>query len=345
VTPVRRLLDRALVRLADIGAAPGDDEERRLQKALLVLIAILILPIAGIWAALYLALGAWTGWIAVLYAIISAASIAIFVRTRDFSLLLNIQLLDIATAPTLSMIFIGGFLPTGRSRPVGHPRAARGTGVPRSRLGHPLVRPVARSLPRVRPRCGPARRPIAPARVVLEPDAGAQHLGGRGHRVHAASAVREAEDACVVGPRVRDAGCDHVTGRPIGLSALIGFLMLIGIVVTNAIVLLDLVERLRAEGLSTRDALIAGGHTRIRPILMTAIATILALVPLAAGFNEGSIIAAELGTVVIGGLLSSTFLTLLVVPAVYSLVAGAGQRLRQAPAEASVRTDRAAEPA
>jgi hydrophobic/amphiphilic exporter-1 (mainly G- bacteria), HAE1 family len=118
-----------------------------------------------------------------------------------------------------------------------------------------------------------------------------------------------------------------ITGRPIGLSALIGFLMLIGIVVTNAIVLLDLVERLRSEGYSTRDALIRGGHTRIRPILMTAIATILALVPLAAGFNEGSIIAAELGTVVIGGLISSTVLTLLVIPAIYSLVDGLRQRI------------------
>jgi HAE1 family hydrophobic/amphiphilic exporter-1 len=118
-----------------------------------------------------------------------------------------------------------------------------------------------------------------------------------------------------------------LTGRPIGLSALIGFLMLIGIVVTNAIVLLDLVERLRADGHSTHDALIEGGRTRIRPILMTAIATIFALVPLAAGFNEGSIIAAELGTVVIGGLLSSTFLTLLVVPVVYSLVDGLTRRL------------------
>ena len=114
----------------------------------------------------------------------------------------------------------------------------------------------------------------------------------------------------------------YLTGRPIGVSALIGFLMLIGIVVTNAIVLLDLVERLRREGHSTRDALIEGGKTRVRPILMTAIATILALIPLAAGFNEGSIIAAELGTVVIGGLFSSTFLTLLVVPVVYSLVDG-----------------------
>ena len=113
-----------------------------------------------------------------------------------------------------------------------------------------------------------------------------------------------------------------ITGRPIGISALIGFLMLIGIVVTNAIVLLDLVERLRGQGVPLKEALIRGGHTRVRPILMTAIATILALVPLAAGFNEGSIIAAELGTVVIGGLLSSTFLTLIVVPAAYRLIEG-----------------------
>jgi HAE1 family hydrophobic/amphiphilic exporter-1 len=113
-----------------------------------------------------------------------------------------------------------------------------------------------------------------------------------------------------------------LTGRPIGVSALIGFLMLIGIVVTNAIVLLDLVERLRREGHSTKDALIEGGRTRVRPILMTAIATILALIPLAAGLSQGSIIAAELGTVVIGGLFSSTFLTLLVIPVLYSLVEG-----------------------
>ena len=75
--------------------------------------------------------------------------------------------------------------------------------------------------------------------------------------------------------------------------------MLIGIVVTNAIVLLDLVVRLRAEGVPLHEALIRGAHTRVRPILMTAIATIFALLPLA-GFNEGSIIAAELGTVVMG---------------------------------------------
>ncbi len=136
-----------------------------------------------------------------------------------------------------------------------------------------------------------------------------------------------------------------LTGRPIGLSALIGFLMLIGIVVTNAIVLLDLVERLRADGHSTRDALIEGGRTRIRPILMTAIATILALVPLAAGFNQGSIIAAELGTVVIGGLLSSTILTLLVVPVVYALVDGVKRRLGAGPPAPAISLGASAAPA
>jgi HAE1 family hydrophobic/amphiphilic exporter-1 len=113
-----------------------------------------------------------------------------------------------------------------------------------------------------------------------------------------------------------------LTNRPIGISALIGFLMLIGIVVTNAIVLLDRVEQLRHEGVPTTEALMRAGGTRVRPILMTAVATILALLPLAAGPSGGSIIAAELGTVVIGGLLSSTLLTLLVVPVVYSLVDG-----------------------
>jgi HAE1 family hydrophobic/amphiphilic exporter-1 len=133
-----------------------------------------------------------------------------------------------------------------------------------------------------------------------------------------------------------------ITGRPIGISALIGFLMLIGIVVTNAIVLLDLVERLRSEGVPLRDAIIRGGHTRVRPILMTAIATILALVPLAAGFNEGSIIAAELGTVVIGGLLSSTLLTLIIVPAVYRLIEEWRERRS---ARAAARAAASAEPA
>jgi HAE1 family hydrophobic/amphiphilic exporter-1 len=120
-----------------------------------------------------------------------------------------------------------------------------------------------------------------------------------------------------------------ITGNPLGISALIGFLMLIGIVVTNAIVLLDFVEQLKARGYSDNEALVRGANTRVRPILMTAIATILALSPVAIGFAHGSIIAEELATVVIGGLFSSTFLTLMVVPVIYSLVDGGKEGFRK----------------
>jgi multidrug efflux pump subunit AcrB len=112
-----------------------------------------------------------------------------------------------------------------------------------------------------------------------------------------------------------------LTGRVLGISSMIGMLMLIGIVVTNAIVFIDRVQRNRKErGMGTYDALVEAGRTRLRPILMTATAAILALVPLALGLTEGAIIAAELATVVIGGLFTSTLLTLLVVPTVYSLL-------------------------
>jgi multidrug efflux pump subunit AcrB len=111
-----------------------------------------------------------------------------------------------------------------------------------------------------------------------------------------------------------------VTGRVLGLSSMVGLLMLVGIVVTNAIVLIDRVQSNRKErGMDARSALIDGGATRLRPILMTAIATMFALLPLAVGLSGGAIVAAELGTVVIGGLFSSTLLTLIVVPVVYSL--------------------------
>ncbi|HEX8598046.1 MAG TPA: efflux RND transporter permease subunit [Chloroflexia bacterium] len=116
------------------------------------------------------------------------------------------------------------------------------------------------------------------------------------------------------------------TDRPLGISALIGVLMLVGIVVTNAIVLLDLVEQLKHRGMSTYDALVQGGRTRVRPIIMTAVATMIALMPLVLGFSEGSIIAAELGTVVVGGLFTSTLLTLIVVPVAYSLLDGLRNR-------------------
>ncbi len=135
-----------------------------------------------------------------------------------------------------------------------------------------------------------------------------------------------------------------LTQRPIGISALIGFLMLIGIVVTNAIVLLDLVEQHRRRGMPMYDALMQGGRTRVRPILMTAIATMLALMPLALGLSEGEIIASELATVVIGGLFTSTFLTLIVVPVVYSLVEDAKVRASRALGQGDSHEAPAAEP-
>jgi HAE1 family hydrophobic/amphiphilic exporter-1 len=118
--------------------------------------------------------------------------------------------------------------------------------------------------------------------------------------------------------------------RVLGISAMIGLLMLIGIVVTNAVVLIDRVMANRRErNMSVHDALMEAGNRRLRPILMTALATIFALIPLAIGLSEGAIIASELGTVVIGGLFSSTLLTLLVVPAAYSLLDPLHQRMSQ----------------
>ena len=111
-----------------------------------------------------------------------------------------------------------------------------------------------------------------------------------------------------------------VTGRTLGLPAMMGILLLIGIVVTNAIVLIAFVEQLRAKGLSVREALITGGRVRLRPILMTALTTSFALLPLAvASADDGGIIGAEMATVVIGGLISSTGLTLIVIPIVYTM--------------------------
>ncbi|MCR2762638.1 efflux RND transporter permease subunit [Microbacterium sp. zg.B48] len=117
------------------------------------------------------------------------------------------------------------------------------------------------------------------------------------------------------------------TGVPLGVASLIGVLMLIGIVVTNAIVLVDLVNQYRTKGLSAHDATVAGGSRRLRPILMTALATIFALTPMALGITgHGGFISQPLAIVVIGGLVSSTLLTLLVLPTLYNLVEGAKER-------------------
>ncbi len=120
-----------------------------------------------------------------------------------------------------------------------------------------------------------------------------------------------------------------VAGYTLGISGMMGVLLLVGIVLTNAIVLIAVVEQMRKEGTSTYDALVEGGRTRLRPILMTALTTMFAMLPLAFGLGEGTLLAAELAVVVIGGLFSSTLLTLLVIPVIYSLVDGLRQRRRR----------------
>lgn len=118
-----------------------------------------------------------------------------------------------------------------------------------------------------------------------------------------------------------------ITDTPLGLTSMIGLLMLIGIVVTNAIVLIDLINHFRARGVELRAAIVHGARLRYRPILMTASATIFALVPMALGLTGGGVfISKPLAIVVIGGLVSSTLLTLILVPVLYLLLEGAKER-------------------
>ncbi|MGP5006790.1 efflux RND transporter permease subunit [Brachybacterium tyrofermentans] len=120
-----------------------------------------------------------------------------------------------------------------------------------------------------------------------------------------------------------------ITGVPLGLPSMIGLLMLVGIVVTNAIVLIDLVNQYRRHGMGLDEAIHAGAAKRLRPILMTAAATIFALLPMALGITgNGGFIAQPLAVVVIGGLISSTLLTLLIVPVLYRIAEGPGERRR-----------------
>ena len=94
-------LNTVLDSVARIGADPADDEEARLRKALLVLIALLVLPISLVWWLLYLAFGSWTGWFAFVYFVISVASIVLFARNRNTELFMRVQLLSILLLPTI----------------------------------------------------------------------------------------------------------------------------------------------------------------------------------------------------------------------------------------------------
>ena len=120
-----------------------------------------------------------------------------------------------------------------------------------------------------------------------------------------------------------------VTDTALGVPAMVGLLMLIGIVVTNAIVLIDLINKKREDGEDVRTAVVHGARLRLRPIIMTATATICALIPMGLGLTGGgAFISQPLAVVVIGGLISSTVLTLLLVPVLYVLVESRGERRR-----------------
>ena len=121
------------------------------------------------------------------------------------------------------------------------------------------------------------------------------------------------------GDRRRRSGC-WLTNTSFSMQAYIGIIMLAGIVVSNAILLVDYINTLRRrDRMPLREAVEIGGRTRLRPILMTSIATMLGLVPMAIGIGEGGELQAPLARVVIGGLLASTMVTLVLVPAVYTL--------------------------
>lgn len=121
-----------------------------------------------------------------------------------------------------------------------------------------------------------------------------------------------------------------LTGTTVSVVAFIGLIMLAGIVVNNAIVLVDLVNQLRRAGTACHDAILEAGRARLRPILMTTLTTTLGLLPMAIGFGEGAEVRAPMAITVIGGLLVSTLLTLVVIPVVYSLFDGGARGLARA---------------
>ncbi|MCI0514575.1 efflux RND transporter permease subunit, partial [candidate division KSB1 bacterium] len=110
-----------------------------------------------------------------------------------------------------------------------------------------------------------------------------------------------------------------IFGAAISMNALLGMIMLVGIVVNNGILLIDYIIQLRESGLNLNEAIVEGGTTRLRPVLITALTTIFGMLPIAFGFGEGGEALQPLGAVVVGGLLTSTFLTLIVIPVVYSI--------------------------
>ena len=120
-----------------------------------------------------------------------------------------------------------------------------------------------------------------------------------------------------------------LTGHHLSVVSIIGLIMLVGITVNNGIVLIDYINNLRRRGMKINEAIIEAGAIRLRPILMTSLTTILGLVPMSLGIGEGAELSASMGVTVIGGLTSSTFLTLVVTPVIYAVFDALGARFRR----------------
>ena len=111
----------------------------------------------------------------------------------------------------------------------------------------------------------------------------------------------------------------YFQGKSLNIMAIIGIILLVGIAVNDSIILVDAINQLRKEGMNIREAIVAAGQRRIRPIIMTTLTTILALLPLTFGFGETASLRSPMAWAVIGGLVTSTLLTLLVIPCVYMI--------------------------
>jgi HAE1 family hydrophobic/amphiphilic exporter-1 len=120
------------------------------------------------------------------------------------------------------------------------------------------------------------------------------------------------------------------TGDTLNIMSLIGVILLMGIIAKNAILLIDFAKWAREErGISMRDALVEAGRIRLRPIVMTTVAIVAGMIPVALGLGEGGDFRAPLGRAVIGGVITATLLTLLVIPTIYEILDGWRERLRQ----------------
>jgi len=120
-----------------------------------------------------------------------------------------------------------------------------------------------------------------------------------------------------------------LTGEPLGIMGFVGLIMLVGMVVKNAIVLIDYINLNRERGMSIITAVVHGGRSRLRPVLMTTLTTILGMIPLAIGTGQGSEMWQSLGVSIIGGMTFSTIITLILIPALYSIMAGFGVRRKR----------------